>query len=177
VNYSALGVYSAQAIKELSLTKADISSLSGITLGMTTLSGGLQNLSNSLFALQDRLTRIAENTGSTVVNNYYSSNNNILPTVSNTGIIFSGSLDIRDRDTLEAITDTLDYITSKITALISIVREVIALRIVALEGYFDRLTSKSAEIEQIHSREITTEKLCMKKSNGTIVCFTAEELE
>lgn len=68
------------------------------------------------------------------MNNYYTTNTSpIAPIVPYASVTLSGSLDIRDRDTLETITDTLDYITDTLTSLVSIIREVVALRVVAIE--------------------------------------------
>jgi hypothetical protein len=49
----------------------------------------------------------------------------------------------------------------------SIVNEYLALSVKAVNGYFDKLFAK----------EIYTDKVCIKKSNGTDVCLTGDQVE
>jgi hypothetical protein len=58
-------------------------------------------------------------------------------------------------------------LTEKIVRGGSIVKEYIAVKVSAVVGYFDKL----------FAREIYTDKVCIKKSDGTDVCLTGDQVE
>jgi hypothetical protein len=60
-----------------------------------------------------------------------------------------------------------EVLSEKMSRGVTIVREYVAVSVKAVSGYFDKLFAK----------EIYTDKVCIKKSNGTNVCFTGDEVE
>jgi Chaperone of endosialidase len=167
VNYSALSIYSAEAIRELSTSKAD--------------SGALVALSNTLDGLRARVDAI---TGSTIVENYYTSIADTYVTtgstvihnynLTSTGMESTHDMVIVDQVRAESIgiLDVYVDLSSRITALFDVILEITVLKLTALRWYFEEIYA-----QKIFTREITTEKLCLKKANGVVSCFSAEEIE
>lgn len=65
------------------------------------------------------------------------------------------------------LTSVYDYIVEKLKRSNTIVTEYLALSMKAVTGYFDTLFAK----------EIYTDKMCVKKSDGTNICLTGDEVE
>jgi hypothetical protein len=78
--------------------------------------------------------------------------------------------------------DAYNYISGLFEVSTDIVHDFISLQITAVHGYFDQIWTKKittrelvasgAIIEQLH-----TNSLCVKKSNGTDICLTGDQLE
>jgi hypothetical protein len=60
-----------------------------------------------------------------------------------------------------------EYLREKVSRGNTLVTEYLALSVKAISGYFDTLFAK----------EIHTDKVCIKKSNGTDVCLTGDQVE
>jgi Chaperone of endosialidase len=165
VNYSALSIYSAEAIRELSTSKAD--------------SGTLVALSDTLNGLRARIDTI---TGSTIINNYTTADTYVTTgstvinnyALASTGMESTHDIAIADQIRTEniGILDVYEFISGRITALFDVLLEITVLKLTALRWYFDEIYA-----QKIFTKEITTEKICLKKANGMVSCFSAEDIE
>jgi hypothetical protein len=165
VNYSALSIYSAEAIRELSTSKADSGALSAIADTIDSLRARVDTLTGSTTINHYTTADTYVTTGSTVINNY---------TLTSTGMESTHDMAVVDQVRAEniGILDVYAYISSRITALFDVILEITALKLTALRGYFDEIYAK-----KIFTQEITTEKICLKRSNSTVSCFSADEIE
>jgi hypothetical protein len=68
---------------------------------------------------------------------------------------------------VRATTTVYDMVTNKLSHSVSVVNEYFSLTTKAVAGYFDKLFAK----------EIYTDKVCIKKSNGEDVCLTGDQVE
>jgi trimeric autotransporter adhesin len=167
VNYSALSIYSAEAIRELSTSKADSGALMTLSGSLESLKARVDTLTGSTI-IENHYTTTADTyvtTGSTVINNY---------TFTSTGMESTHDMVVVDQIRAETvgILDVYTYISSRITALFDVILEITVLKLTALRWYFEEIYT-----QKIFTREITTEKLCLKKSDATISCFSAEDIE
>lgn len=110
---------------------------------------------------KDQMTTITN-----ITNNYI---------LSNTGSEWERVTSIDEKNSLELITDVLEYITNLIVEWVQVIKEIVAMRIVALEGQFDQIFAKFARIDVIENTEITTKKLCINGTNSTS-CISEKEL-
>jgi formylmethanofuran dehydrogenase subunit E-like metal-binding protein len=86
--------------------------------------------------------------------------------VTNTYIITnSGSEEyIKSTDEISSlgiITDVVAYIKNLLVEGVRVIKEIITLRIVAVEAQFEQIFAKYAHIDVIENEEITTKKLCI----------------
>lgn len=144
------------------------------------------------------------NTGTTIINNYYitgstntgstisgetQNNQNIQNTLSWTHsgellsqLTGSGMSGSTYTGVLITPRDAYSYISGLFESSTDIIHDFISLQITAVHGYFDQiwtakittkeLVASGATIEQLH-----TNSLCIKKSNGTDICLTGDQLE
>lgn len=100
--------------------------------------------------------------------------------VTNTYIITnSGSEEyIKSTDEISSlgiITDVVAYIKNLLVEGVRVIKEIITLRIVAVEAQFEQIFAKYAHIDVIENEEITTKKLCINWAEGTS-CISENEL-
>ena len=68
---------------------------------------------------------------------------------------------------IQATTTVYQIITNKLAYSTSVVTEYLSVKVQAVAGYFDKLFAK----------EIYTDKVCVKKSNGQDICITGDQVE
>jgi hypothetical protein len=88
---------------------------------------------------------------------------------------------------IEDTRNAVEYITKLVIENIHIIRDFVALRVTAIQGYFDEiwtnkihtteLNASGADINTINNKDIHTEKLCIKKSDGTEICLDGDQVE
>jgi Chaperone of endosialidase len=166
VNYSAMNLYAVKAIKELALANNTTSG------SLSALPDSLATQSLALSQMQSLVSSLSANSGSTslvssttVINNY-----------TGTGFIMSGTGQIAT-DALTAVQaetprSALSYITDMFAHAFEVVRDFVALQITAVRGYFDQIFAHSITTQDLH-----TERLCIKKSNGSEICLTGDQVE
>ncbi|MES2985513.1 MAG: hypothetical protein V4686_00100 [Patescibacteria group bacterium] len=76
-------------------------------------------------------------------------------------------LELMGRIQSEDQKNVLEIITDKVKKNMEIVSEFVALRVVAMRGYF----------EEVFTKKIHTEKMCLKKSDGSEYCVNGDELQ
>lgn len=132
--------------------------LSDIQGNIDTHSMQLWNLENSLSGISLSLETLRkwqetlQNPAITNITNTY--------VITNTGSDESIE-SIDEVNNLEIITDVIEYITNLLKESVQIIKEIVVLRIVALEAHIDQLFAKYARIDVIDSEKITTKKLCI----------------
>jgi Chaperone of endosialidase len=170
VNYSAMNIYAVKAIKELATTYNSLSgSLSSQSLALSQMQSLVASLSGSISTLSvnSGTTSPVINNTTTVVNNYTSSG----LTLQMTGTGTQATQTLTTLQT-EAPRSALAYITDQIAHLFDIVSDFVTLQITAVRGYFDQIWAKS-----IVSEKVTTDQICLKKSDGTTICINGDQLQ
>lgn len=196
INYQGFVPVLIQAVTSLDANKAStgsLNSLSGSLASQSLALSQMQSLMNSLSGSVSTLaansgTMVAPVTNTTVVNNY---------TIASTGSVDTGSLTpvVNNYYTSSGLTlqmtgtgspatlaltavqsdaprSALAYITDQIAHLFDIVSDFVALQITAVRGYFDEIWAKS-----IVSEKVTTDQICLKKSDGTTICINGDQLQ
>lgn len=130
---------------------------------LTILSGSLEELRKWQVDLSSKAPEPAV---TNITNNY---------TITNTGAESEYVKSIDEKNNLEVITDVIEYIKSLLVEGVRVIKEIIAIRIVAIEGQFEQIFAKYARIDIIENQEITTKKLCIDWVNTTS-CITESEL-
>lgn len=160
-----------------SSTAAIIEAFSGIENTLESQKTQIWNIENNLLLLSwsiDSLRqwqinsqqKVQENNITNVTNNYI---------LTNSGTEWEAVTSIEEKSSLEVITDVLEYITNLIVDGVRVIKEIVALRIVAIEAQFDQLFAKYARIDIIENTEITTKKLCIDGTNTTS-CISEKDL-
>lgn len=178
-----MNLYAVKAIKELA---TNYTTLSNSVASQSSTLSQIQSLVNSLSANSGTVapvtnTTIVNNyttivqTGSVdtgaitpVVNNYYTSTGYSLQ-MSGTGQTATDALTAVQTETPRS---ALSYITDMFAHAFEVVRDFVALQITAVRGYFDEIWAKS-----IVSEKVTTDQICLKKSDGTMICINGDQLQ
>jgi hypothetical protein len=144
------------------------------------LSGSLGSLSNTVASQSLALSQMQSIVNNLSVNSGSTNNNTSTTIIVQTGAITSsGAIELTQSGmiidqirTETPVVSVYETIMDRIAHALGIIREIVVGRIIAIRGYFEEVWAK-----KLHSEEVHTDTLCMKKSNGSEICITGDQLQ